>query len=60
MLLSFAGLAFAPHRVFAASTLDHPVWTNLAAVMADGLGVFTWADTNASAWNERYYRAASP
>ena len=60
MLLSFAGLAFARHRVLAVGSLDHPAWTNLTMVVADGLGAFACVDTNASTRNQCYYRAASP
>jgi galactosylceramidase len=52
LLLMFAGLALAPHRVLAADSL--------AGVVADGLGGFAFVDTNASARNPRYYRAVSP
>ena len=60
MLLSFIGFPFASHRILAAANLNHPVWTNLTAVLADGLGVVSFADTNAPAAQQRFYRAASP
>jgi hypothetical protein len=60
MLLSFAGLPFASHRLLAATNLVNAAWTNLALVFADGLGLFTFADTNADAMQRRFYRAVSP
>ena len=60
MLLSFSGIPFASHRILAAGSLANPAWTNLAAIFADGLGRFTFADTNVSAGNSRFYRATSP
>jgi hypothetical protein len=60
MLLNFAGLAFASHRILAANTLMNPVWSNLATMVADGLGAFACTDTNASGHNQRFYRAVSP
>jgi hypothetical protein len=60
MLLSFIGFPFASHRILAAASLNPPGWTNLAAVLADGLGVVSFADSNAPAAQQRFYRAASP
>jgi hypothetical protein len=60
ILLNFTGLAFAPHRILAANTLQQPAWSNLAALVADGVGSFAWTDTNASTQPERFYRAVSP
>ena len=60
MLLSFVGLVFAPHRVLASATLAPPAWSTVASVLADGLGSFTWADTNTATRSQRYYRAVCP
>src|ERR1019366_3201812 len=51
---------FASHRLLAATNLVNAAWTNLASVFADGLGLFTFADTNADAMRRRFYRAVSP
>jgi hypothetical protein len=60
MLLRFAGIPFASHRILAADSLLNPAWINLAAVFADGLGMFDFADTNAQTRSQRFYRAVSP
>jgi hypothetical protein len=60
MLLNFAGIPFASHRILAADTLQNPVWTNLATVFADGLGLLGFADTSAQTRSRRFYRAVSP
>jgi hypothetical protein len=60
MLLNFAGIPFASHRILATDTLQNPVWTNLATVFADGLGMFGFADTSAQTRSRRFYRAVSP
>ena len=59
MVLSFSGFPFALQRILAANSLDHPMWTNLTAVSADGLGIFGYTDTNVFS-SQRFYRAASP
>jgi galactosylceramidase len=60
MLLSFIGFPFTSHRILAAANLTHPVWSNLTAVVADGLGVVSFVDSNAPAAQQGFYRAASP
>jgi Glycosyl hydrolase family 59/Lamin Tail Domain/F5/8 type C domain len=59
MLLNFAGIPFAPHRLLAANDLNSS-WTTLATVFADGLGWLSFADTNASGRAQQFYRAVSP
>jgi hypothetical protein len=60
IVLSFNGLPFATHRILAANSLGHPVWTNFASMYADGLGNFGSADTNVLASSQHFYRAVSP
>ena len=60
MLLNFIGFPFASHRLLAATDLNPPLWTNLGFLVADGLGAFSFADTNAPAAQDRFYRAAAP
>ncbi len=59
MVLSFSGFPFALQRILAANSLNPPVWTNLTAVSADGLGIFGYTDTNVFS-SRRFYRAAAP
>jgi hypothetical protein len=60
MVLSFSGLPNATHRVQYTASLTSPFWITAATVTADGLGAFTFADTNAPLAGQRFYRAVSP
>jgi len=60
MLLTFSGLPFAAHRVQYVASLASASWITAATVTADGLGAFSFTDTNAPLANQRFYRAVCP
>jgi len=60
MQLQFNGLPFAASRVLVCTNLVSAGWTNLATLTADGLGNFSFTDTNTSRFAWRFYRAATP
>ena len=56
--LNFNGFPYASNRVLAANTLQGP-WTNLATLFSDGLGSFSFTDTNPASQTSRFYRGAA-
>ena len=60
MILSFIGLPLATNRILATSHFQNASWTNLAAILADGLGLFSHTDTNGFGRARQFYRAISP
>jgi hypothetical protein len=60
LCLNFTGFPLASNRILFANSLQNPAWTNLATLFADGLGAFSFADTNTLGRSQRFYRAVSP
>ena len=64
LTLTYAGLPNYPYHVQVASNLAPASvdWINLAATStnANSAGIFTFTDTNAAAFNPRFYRIVSP
>jgi autotransporter-associated beta strand protein len=59
--LNFSGTAGSIYLIEAATNLNPPIaWTTLSTNTADTNGVFSFTDTNATNYNDRYYRAATP
>jgi hypothetical protein len=58
--VTFSGLPFAAHQIQASPTLQNPVWTNVATLTANALGGFSYVDTNAASFSQRFYRAVAP
>ena len=56
--LNFNGFPYASNQVLAANTVQGP-WTNVATVFSDGLGEFTFTDTNPIVRANRFYRGAA-
>lgn len=56
--LNFTGFPYASNDVLSATALQGP-WTSSARVFSDGLGAFSYKDTN-GVGVRRFYRAASP
>jgi Lamin Tail Domain len=56
-VVNFNGFPFASNQVLAAGTPQGP-WTNLATVFSDGLGTFSFTDTNVAGQPDRFYRGA--
>ena len=57
--LAFSGLPFASHRVQYNEYLGGNYWTNLSTQVANGLGFFSYAESNANR-SQRFYRAVTP
>ncbi len=59
--IGFAGIPEFCYLVQAATNLNPPItWTTLSTNMAGSDGLFNYTDTNASNYNTRYYRTATP
>lgn len=56
--VNFNGFPYVSNQVLVASALQGP-WTNLATVFSDGIGTFSFTDTNPPGQISRFYRGAS-
>jgi hypothetical protein len=56
--VNFNGFPYASNQILAANALPGP-WTNRAAVFSDGIGAFSFTDTNSPNQIMRFYRGTS-
>ncbi len=59
-LLTFSGLPFATHRIQYTTSLANPSWMPAVTLVADGLGQFSFTDTNGTFSSQRFYRVVCP
>ena len=58
LAINFSGFPYASNQVLAANNLQGP-WTNLATLFSDGIGAFSFTDTNPAGQTSRFYRDAA-
>jgi len=56
--VNFSGFPYASNQVLAANNPLGP-WTDLATIFSDGVGAFSYTDTNPPGQTARFYRGAS-
>lgn len=56
--VNFTGFPNASNEILAANTPQGP-WTNIATIVSDGLGAFSFTDTNRAGRQSRFYRGAA-
>ncbi len=59
MVLNFSGFPYASNQIQTTDNLQNPDWTNLAMTFSDGLGAFSFADTNVPGHAQRFYRGVA-
>jgi len=58
LAVNFTGFPYASNHILAADALRGP-WTNLETIFSDGLGAFSFTDTNTLVQTSRFYRDAT-
>lgn len=56
--VNFNGFPYASNQILVAAAPQGP-WTNLATVFSDGLGAFSFTDSNSAGQNTRFYRGTA-
>jgi len=59
-VVAFSGLPSAGHRVLASTNLAGDLWSDVAGMLANPLGDFSFSNPAVSSFPQRYFRAVSP